>query len=192
MGHSNDYEIIASPYAKACICSGRTATVLFKIQPKTIGKISIHVTAKALSENVCAANLQFDNSISLTDILIKKLLVEPEGLKEEYTFSNFFCPNTYPEKVFKYSFKLVLPESLVKGSVYSKITAVGDIMGSSLENVDNLLAMPSGCGEQNMLKFAPNIFIMNYLRNTKQVNDEIKSKALNFMRTGLLLVYLLV
>ncbi|XP_065672425.1 pregnancy zone protein isoform X2 [Hydra vulgaris] len=181
---SNGYKMISNPNTKVCLCGGRTATVYFKIQPTVIGKVSIQVTAKTLSENVCAANRKLDTSISMVDILVKKLLVEPEGLKQEYTFSNFFCPNTSPQKIFKSFFNLTLPANFVKGSVYSKITVVGDIMGSSLDNIDNLLAMPSGCGEQNMLKFAPNIFIMNYLRNTKQVNDEIKNKALNFMRTG--------
>lgn len=57
-------------------------------------------------------------------------------------------------------------------------------MGSSLSNIDQLLAMPYGCGEQNMLKFAPNIFIMNYLNNTNQVNDAIRTKALDYMRSG--------
>ncbi|XP_047140669.1 alpha-1-macroglobulin isoform X3 [Hydra vulgaris] len=183
LGSSNDYKMISGPNSKVCLCGGRTATVYFKIQPTVIGKISIQVTAQTLSENVCAAYDNVDRSISMTDILVKKLLVEPEGLKQEYTFSNFICPNS-PEKIFKYSFNLTLPANFVKGSVYSKITVVGDIMGSSLDNIDNLLEMPSGCGEQNMLKFAPNIFIMNYLRNTKQVNEEIKNKALNFMRTG--------
>ena len=61
---------------------------------------------------------------------------------------------------------------------------MGDIMGASLSNIDELLKMPYGCGEQNMLKFAPNIFIMNYLQNTNQLTDQIKNKALNYLRTG--------
>jgi len=44
--------------------------------------------------------------------------------------------------------------------------------------------MPYGCGEQNMLKFAPNIFIMNYLNHTNQVTGAIKDKALDYMRSG--------
>ena len=64
------------------------------------------------------------------------------------------------------------------------MTVIGDIMGPSMSNLDTLLKMPYGCGEQNMLRFAPNIFIMNYLKNTNQASEEIKSKALNFMRSG--------
>ena len=54
---------------------------------------------------------------------------------------------------------------------------MGDIMGANLSNIGELLKMPYGCGEQNMLKFAPNIFIMNYLQNTNQLTDQIKNKA---------------
>ena len=61
---------------------------------------------------------------------------------------------------------------------------MGDIMGASLSNIDELLKMPYGCGEQNMIKFAPNIFILNYLQNTNQLTDQIKNKALNYLRTG--------
>ena len=57
-------------------------------------------------------------------------------------------------------------------------------MGPALSGLEKLLAMPTGCGEQNMLKFAPNIFIMQYLTKTNRLTEEIKSKAVNFMQTG--------
>ena len=67
---------------------------------------------------------------------------------------------------------------------------VGDVMGPSLQNLDNLLAMPYGCGEQNMLKFAPNIHIMKYLRAVGQDSASIQKKAVNFMEAGKLTVIL--
>ena len=57
-------------------------------------------------------------------------------------------------------------------------------MGPSLSGLDSLLKLPTGCGEQNMLKFAPNIFVMQYLTATNQLNGEIKDKAVGFMKTG--------
>lgn len=60
----------------------------------------------------------------------------------------------------------------------------GDVMGPAMSDLDQLLKLPTGCGEQNMLKFAPNIFIMQYLTGTNQVNLEIKAKATEFMTTG--------
>jgi len=34
---STDFQMIAGPSAKACICGGRTIKVLFKIVPKKLG-----------------------------------------------------------------------------------------------------------------------------------------------------------
>lgn len=41
---------------------------------------------------------------------------------------------------------------------------LGDILGPSIPNLANLIRMPSGCGEQNMLNFVPNIVIVEYLK----------------------------
>lgn len=41
-------------------------------------------------------------------------------------------------------------------------------MGPSILNLANLIRMPSGCGEQNMLNFVPNIMILNYLKVSTQ------------------------
>ena len=60
----------------------------------------------------------------------------------------------------------------------------GDIMGPTMNGLDSLLKMPYGCGEQNMLNFAPNIYVMDYLTATNQDSSEIKAKALKFMEAG--------
>lgn len=57
-------------------------------------------------------------------------------------------------------------------------------MGPSLSGLDHLLKLPTGCGEQNMINFSPNIFVMQYLKATSQVTSDIETKALDFMRTG--------
>uniref|UniRef100_A0A8C5ZWJ1 PZP alpha-2-macroglobulin like n=1 Tax=Marmota marmota marmota TaxID=9994 RepID=A0A8C5ZWJ1_MARMA len=60
----------------------------------------------------------------------------------------------------------------------------GDILGSTMQNIQNLLQMPYGCGEQNMVLFAPNIYILNYLNETQQLTQEIKSKAIGYLIGG--------
>ena len=60
----------------------------------------------------------------------------------------------------------------------------GDIMGPALSGLDKLLKLPTGCGEQNMVKFAPNIFILEYLTKSQQLTDDIRAKALGFLKTG--------
>ena len=56
-------------------------------------------------------------------------------------------------------------------------------MGPTL-NVGNLLRLPYGCGEQNMINFAPGIYIMQYLFTVGQLTTSIENKAKNIMTTG--------
>lgn len=60
----------------------------------------------------------------------------------------------------------------------------GDILGTALDNIDELLQMSSGCGEQNMVHFAPNVFITRYLQETGQLTPEIKQKAIGYLESG--------
>lgn len=60
----------------------------------------------------------------------------------------------------------------------------GDILGRALRNLDGLLKMPYGCGEQNMALLAPNIYILQYLKGTQQLTATIKEKASNFLTSG--------
>ena len=57
-------------------------------------------------------------------------------------------------------------------------------MGTSIQGLGSLLAMPYGCGEQNMINFAPAIYIMNYLKANNLLKQEVKAKALKIMETG--------
>lgn len=72
------------------------------------------------------------------------------------------------------------PSSAVK--FVSVIT--GDILGRALQNLDGLLQMPYGCGEQNMALLAPNIYILEYLEKSNQLTPAIKEKASNFLSSG--------
>ena len=56
-------------------------------------------------------------------------------------------------------------------------------MGPTLK-VDSLLRLPYGCGEQNMVNFAPSIYIVKYLSSVEQLSESIENKAKNIMRTG--------
>ncbi|KAF4070384.1 hypothetical protein AMELA_G00284890 [Ameiurus melas] len=57
-------------------------------------------------------------------------------------------------------------------------------MGRALQNLASLLAMPGGSGEQNMLRFAPNIFILQYLESTNQLTPQIRNTAANYLVIG--------
>ncbi|XP_016315770.1 alpha-2-macroglobulin-like protein 1, partial [Sinocyclocheilus anshuiensis] len=66
----------------------------------------------------------------------------------------------------------------------SLLPLLGDIMGRALKNLDNLLQMPSGCGEQNMIVLAPNIYILQYLEVTGQLTPTIRQTAIGYLQSG--------
>lgn len=57
-------------------------------------------------------------------------------------------------------------------------------MGTALRNMENLLHMPYGCGEQNMALFTPNIYALDYLNKTGQLTEEIRAKGTGYLITG--------
>ncbi|MEE6485822.1 hypothetical protein FKM82_014427 [Ascaphus truei] len=113
--------------------------------------------------------------------MTKPLLVEPEGVLVEQTHNSLLlCEgNTISEHV-----SLELPQTWVKGSERASFSVFGDIMASALNNVESLLVMSSGCGEQNMVRFAPNIFILQYLEMSNQLTPQFKQKGHAFLTGG--------
>lgn len=60
----------------------------------------------------------------------------------------------------------------------------GDVMGPTLNNLDKLLRLPFGCGEQNMIHFAPNVFVLKYLQKTRQLSPEVENEATDYLLQG--------
>lgn len=60
----------------------------------------------------------------------------------------------------------------------------GDILALSINHLDSLVELPVGCGEQNMVLFAPSIYVLQYLDRSDQDNAEIRSRALGYMKEG--------
>uniref|UniRef100_A0A3Q2UWM4 Alpha-2-macroglobulin-like protein 1 n=1 Tax=Haplochromis burtoni TaxID=8153 RepID=A0A3Q2UWM4_HAPBU len=80
--------------------------------------------------------------------------------------------------------EIQLPENMIEGSARTFVSVLGDILGRALKNLDGLLRMPYGCGEQNMALLAPNIYILQYLKGTQQLTPAIMEKAANFLTSG--------
>ena len=58
----------------------------------------------------------------------------------------------------------------------------GDVM--SPPNLDRLLVLPSGCGEQNLVRTSINWVVAEYLEATNQLSDFIAVKVKNNIQTG--------
>uniref|UniRef100_A0A4W4E1G7 Kazal-like domain-containing protein n=1 Tax=Electrophorus electricus TaxID=8005 RepID=A0A4W4E1G7_ELEEL len=82
------------------------------------------------------------------------------------------------------AFTLGVPHNAVPGSERATASMIGDVMGPTLNNLDKLLRLPFGCGEQNMIHFAPNVFVLKYLQKTRQLTPEVEAEATDYLLQG--------
>ncbi|NXX57171.1 OVOS protein, partial [Scopus umbretta] len=175
LANSSDYKAeILSPEANtARVCANERKTYIWAVSPHKLGEVKFSITAEAkLNTRVTGNSTSPEEETTHRDTLIQTLLVEPEGIKKELTQSSLICT-----KGIKISepVSLSLPRNLVQGSARAYFSVVGDILGTALRNMENLLHMPYGCGEQNMALFTPNIYALDYLNKTGQLTEEIRS-----------------
>nr|BAR45604.1 alpha-2-macroglobulin 4 [Ammothea sp. RS-2014] len=180
------FTLLSNNYTHSmCVCGGKPATHQFRILPTSLGEVNLTVYSHSFNDSnkkICPEDKNASALIA-RDAITKPLLVEPEGFPQELTESVLFCPSEH-QNGFEQDFEFMLPHDLVEGSARAFFSITGDIMGPSLSGLERLVALPIGCGEQNMIRFAPNIFVMQYLQGTNNVTKEIEKKALKFMKTG--------
>uniref|UniRef100_A0A8C6R234 Alpha-2-macroglobulin n=1 Tax=Nannospalax galili TaxID=1026970 RepID=A0A8C6R234_NANGA len=165
-----------------CICGNGRHTVSWAVTPKSLGNVNFTVSAEALkSQEMCGDETPTVPEYGRKDTVIKPLLVEPEGLEKEVTFNSLLCPSgtEVSEQI-----SLKVPANVVEDSARASVSVLGDILGSAMQNTQSLLQMPYGCGEQNMVLFAPNIYVLDYLNETQQLTQETKSKAISYLNMG--------
>ncbi|XP_008051737.1 C3 and PZP-like alpha-2-macroglobulin domain-containing protein 8, partial [Carlito syrichta] len=82
------------------------------------------------------------------------------------------------------AFTLGVPHGAVPGSERAAASVIGDVMGPTLSHLSNLLRLPFGCGEQNMIHFAPNVFVLKYLQKTRQLSPEVERETTDYLVQG--------
>ncbi|XP_047201673.1 CD109 antigen-like isoform X2 [Girardinichthys multiradiatus] len=153
---------------KLTLGSHASASALFPIRALAVGEMEISVDAV---------------SAEASDGLVGKIWVKPEGV--EQTFSHtLFLEGPLERQDFSRSLSFSFPPNLVPGSQRAHIALVGDFLALSIENLDSLVQFPTGCGEQNMIHFAPSVYVLQYLEKSAQDDAEIRSKAQSYLMQG--------
>ncbi|KAM3913958.1 alpha-2-macroglobulin-like protein 1 [Leptodactylus fuscus] len=168
----------------SCICADESKTFHWNLKAKKLGEVNITVTTEAVdTKEFCGTEIPVVPNQRRRDTIGKRVLVQPGSVLVEKSHSFLICVNEGGDpKVEEISLKI--PDNVLNDTTTVYITALGDLMGTALQNLDRLLAMPYGCGEQNMALFAPIIFILKYLEKTHQLTDEILNKAKKFLESG--------
>ncbi|XP_041089246.1 LOW QUALITY PROTEIN: complement C4-B-like [Polyodon spathula] len=149
--------------------------VYFSMVPLIIGDIPIHVTAYA--------------SEDISDAVEKKLKVVGEGViitvPKEYNING---------KTEHLTVDISSPDNSIPGLESSTFLSIkGGVMGESVENcltldgIDKLIQLPTGCAKQTMVKMSPAIHAIKYLDATEQwiyLKAERKDEAIQMIQSG--------
>ncbi len=160
---SGKYELLDSPRRTVTVGPNDIGSAEFRIRLTDVGKIDLEVSAR---------------SSEAADAMIKEMLVEPGGVPEELVENLVLTPGN------SHTFDGAVPFNAVDDSARTLVSVTGSYMAQTIDGLEGLLKMPFGCGEQNMVLFAPNVFVADYLRDTGQIKPEIMAKAENLMLTG--------
>ncbi|XP_073451914.1 alpha-2-macroglobulin-like protein 1 isoform X3 [Aquarana catesbeiana] len=182
LAESNDYVLNSPKDNTVCVGGGQRKAISWQMTPTALGLLNISVTSQAVNGQ-CGGQSAVIPDKGSRDAVIQTLLVKPEGTLVEQAHNSMLIVEKgtiVPEKI-----NLELPKSYIVGSERGFISFTGDIMGSAMNNLDKLLAMSYGCGEQNMLNFCPNIYVLRYLKSSNQLTDSILETGKKFLEAGL-------
>ncbi|CAG6007637.1 unnamed protein product [Menidia menidia] len=166
----------------SCLCGSERRTLSWTMTPTALGTVNVSVTAEAVPSHAsCDNEIVSVPERGRIDVVTRPLIVKAEGTEVTTTQNWLLCPkgNALTEET-----EMQLPDNVIPGSARATVSVLGDILGRALNNLDGLLKMPYGCGEQNMALLAPNIYILHYLQNTQQLTEAIKEKAFHFLSSG--------
>nr|AAI53915.1 Zgc:171426 protein [Danio rerio] len=157
-------------------------TFKWDLTASVLGTLNVTVSAEASpSQELCDNDIVTVPSSGRIDVVTRSLLVLAEGVKRTFTRSWLLCPKG---SMLSENVKITFPANVIKGSARCSVSVIGDIMGRSLRNLANLLQMPYGCGEQNMIILAPNIYTLRYLKETAQLTQAIQDTATSYLQSG--------
>ncbi|XP_058489894.1 alpha-2-macroglobulin-like [Solea solea] len=181
---SSDYTLtpLSGDKYTSCLCGNERKTLSWTMTPSALGVMNVSVTAEAMVSHVsCDNNIVSVPERGRIDVVTRSLIVKAEGVEMSKVHNVLLCPK---DEALTEAVEIQLPENVINGSARASVSVMGDILGRALKNLDGLLRMPYGCGEQNMALLSPNIYILHYLKNTEQLTPAILEKSTNFLTSG--------
>jgi CD109 antigen len=162
-GAGDWFDLLGSAELTVEVPAGSATSASFPIRPTAIGEHRVEVLARG--------------SV-LSDAVVRMICVEPEGRPVEDVLNSVVrADETVP-------IDTSIPEFAVSGSGRAFIHIAPSPVAQTLQGVSDLLGMPYGCGEQNMIFLAPDVEVLRYLHATDQLMPEVQANAEYYVNVG--------
>ncbi|XP_062546484.1 thioester-containing protein 1 allele R1-like [Armigeres subalbatus] len=142
------------------------STVLFKIKSKKMGNIVLKVIAE---------------STEASDSLEQLLRVTPESFLYTKTQSRYI---QLDERRQTYNIDLAIPKHFDENTVEVHFSIQGNLLGDAADGLEEMIRLPSGSGELNILKMVPNVLVLDYMFGVGKINVFLKNQATRFLNMG--------
>ena len=166
---------VGSPVAVAVRAGSFASATFAAFAPTSLGEVSVTFVATTDLDGV-------------GDAVEKTIRVVPEGFAVTETVNAVVRRGASEgdASASAYALSVPLPDAslLVPDSIASRVTVIGDAMGPSIGNIERLVRVPFGCGEQNMITLAPNVAAVKYLAATGKLASDVKKRAADNVLTG--------
>jgi len=157
------FDLLEPAVKQVSVGANSVGLASFLIEPTELGQQAIEVTLQ---------------STMRADAVRKNLLVEPEGTQREFVENGIIHAGDL------LTLDTTMPEYSVAGSEKILLNVTPSLVAQSINGVEDLLGMPYGCGEQNMIFLAPDIEVLRYLDSTGQLTPEVRAKVEHFITVG--------
>ncbi|ETA67826.1 large extracellular alpha-helical protein [Methanolobus tindarius DSM 2278] len=159
---ANWFKIIGDDVQTVTVDGNGAGYISFTISPTKVGKQIVEITGQTTER---------------ADAVRKDIIVEAEGTTREIVDNGVLSSGSV-------ELDTTLPADIVSDSEKILVSFTPSIVAQSISGVDDLLGMPYGCGEQNMMLFSTDVEVLRYLKATGQDNPEVRAKAEMYIITG--------
>lgn len=170
-------------------------SVYFPIVPLEMGKFPVRVFAiSAWGRDAVEKILRVEGE-GLEKVHTVSVLLDPSGKRfirdrggnQTFSLTNKVVAEEQKQEV---QLDLDLPSEVIPDTESCTVSAMGDLLGPTVrgivDGVEELLRLPTGCGEQNLIYLGPNVYTMRYLKAVGRLSSAIEKKARAFVRQGLM------
>ncbi|XP_022103653.1 complement C3-like [Acanthaster planci] len=185
---------------------GITFTVASK-KPASVKYVIVPMEVKDIPIEVVAESGQYSDAVK------KTLIVRPEGYETKVHVPVTLDPvNTRelgrderrgPDRFYRHTqqwgnageanqvdtIEYKINRDAIPGTHRARMSVIGTVMGNAVDTVitglERLLRIPSGCGEQTISKFAPNVYIYTYLKHSNQFTPNLEASIQKYIRDGI-------
>ncbi|XP_050094456.1 CD109 antigen-like [Anopheles aquasalis] len=143
--------------------------VAFLVKPKKLGDMVVRLEASIMM------GAEKDGVERLVRVL-------PAALVHTRMISNLVAHKTYTSELI--DIPLDFGSEPEVDSIVIDFSVTPSVLTNVIENLGKLLAVPTGCGEQNMIRFVPNVVVLDYMHATSSTEYAIMEKARRYLQTG--------